>query len=73
MSNATHVSQDFAGSSSCLVDNTTESSALDWLLGFSPNCTIDGTDCSMPSVGSMLHAIGDYAFDSCQIIRGKEC
>merc|ERR1712123_44529 len=62
----------FAGRDSCLADNTTESSVLDWLFGFNPNCTTetDPEDCPMPSVGSMLHAVGDYAWDSCQTIRG---
>ena len=56
----------------CLADNTTHSAVLDWLFGFNPNCTTDTnpSDCPMPSVGSMLHAVGDYTWDSCQEIRG---
>ena len=43
---------------------------MDWLFGFNPNCTTDQKDCGMPSVGTMLHAVGNYTWDSCQEIRG---
>ena len=55
----------------CTVDNTTQDSVLDWLLGFDPSCVdTDTTHCPPPNIGSMLHTAGEYTWTDCPVYRG---
>lgn len=53
------------------MDNTTQDSVLDWLLGFDPSCVdTDTTHCPPPNIGTMLHTAGDYTWTDCPVYRG---
>ena len=54
---------------SCSVDSVTSDSILDWLMGFDLDCK-DGGECRPPNVGTMLHTVGNYTWDSKQEVRG---
>ena len=54
---------------SCSVDSVTSDSILDWLMGFDLSCK-DGGECRPPNVGTMLHTVGNYTWDSKQEVRG---
>ena len=51
------------------MDNVTTSSILDLLFGFDLSCK-EGEECRPPNIGTMLHAVGNYTWDSKQDIRG---
>ena len=53
----------------CTVDNVTTSSILDLLFGFDLSCK-EGEECRPPNIGTMLHAVGNYTWDSKQDVRG---
>ena len=51
------------------MDNVTTSSILDLLFGFDLSCK-EGEECRPPNIGTMLHAVGNYTWDSKQDVRG---
>lgn len=54
----------------CLTDNVYQSSILDWLFGFDPNCPGNHADCQLPSVTHMLHMAGCWTEVGKAVYRG---
>lgn len=55
----------------CFVDKVENDSILDWLFGFDPNCVeADDNHCTPPNIGSILHALPNLTWTSCEDYKG---
>ena len=55
----------------CFVDKVQDDSILDWLFGFDPNCVeAEDNHCTPPNIGSILHALPNLTWHSCEDYKG---